>query len=252
MANMSQNIKRILFKQFDLHCLRLSAFMLASFCFSNCFADDVSLQRYDNQRFEALSLKFEQHLKEWEEWKELRPAIKRLVSSEADLEFLITELSKMSKLKANPTAEQLNNEKDIFVVNKETVNGQSKLSVKKSVSQNEAAENNLVVTNVKSFIDSRMTNVEQGEQFSIHLASFVRLKNVQSSWLSYQARYPGLLKDLLPYSTDIIKGETRYRRLLAGVFKSKKHAQEVCAGLKKSNQYCRAVKYNGESMIKYY
>jgi|GEM_PF-4063894 len=267
MASMSQMIKRRGFKQIDSHWLRLVIFMLACFCSANGLANDampkdITSQEHESKRFEALSLKLEQHLQEWEE---LRPAIKRLVSNEADLEFLITELSKMSKLKANPTPEQLNNEHDIVWINKESIKGPYKSSERSALPESKPVKPNknksnkikyiekveqpnkvnqyLAVTNVKQFSNYKKTAVEQGELFAIHLASFVRVKNVQLGWLIYQAKYSALLKGKLPLSMDIVKDGTRYHRLLAGMFKSKKQAKDICDELKEFNQYCRVDKY---------
>ncbi len=243
MAIMSQMIKRRVVNKNNANWLPLAALMLVFFCLPNCMADDVVSQPYDSKRFEELSLKLEKHLREWEE---LRPAIKRLVSDETDLEFLITELSKMSKLKANPTPEQLNNEKDIVLVDKESIEAPFKLAEKKSLVESEQDETYLGVTNVKAFSVLPVESLERGGQFAIHLASFIRVKNVQLGWLIYQAKYSRVLKGKLPLSMDIFKDGTRYHRLLAGMFESKKHAEGICGELKKFNQYCRVVKYKGE------
>jgi len=243
MAIMSQMIKRRVVNKNNANWLRLAAFMLVSFCLPNCMADDGVSQPYDSRRFEELSLKLEKHLREWEE---LRPAIKRLVSDEADLEFLITELSKMSKLKANPAPEPLSNENDMILVKKEPNKAPLRLSGKKSLSKSEPGNNYLGVTNVKGFSVLPMEGLDRAGQFAIHLASFARMKNVQLGWLIYQAKYSGLLKGKLPLSIDIFKDGTRYRRLLAGMFKSKKQAEDICGELKKFSQYCRVVKYKGE------
>jgi len=257
---MSQMNKRRVFNQIDSHWLRFVVFMLVCFCAPNCLANDGDPQVVDVKRFEELTLKLDKHLREWEE---LRPAIKRLVSDEADLEFLITELSKMSKLKANPTPEQLNNETDIALFSKEPVKGPYKSSGRstlpeskpvkpstiKVVSKNEPTKSikqYLDVTNVKRFSEYKKTAIEQGELFSIHLASFVRVKNVQLGWLIYQARHSELLKEKLPLTMDIVKNGTQYHRLLVGMFKSKKQAKDICNELKEVKQYCRVVKYKGE------
>lgn len=256
---MSQMIKQKVVNKSNANWLRLAVFMLVSFCLPNCMADDGVSQLYDSKRFEELSLKLEKHLREWEE---LRPAIKRLVSDEADLEFLITELSKMSKLKANPTPEQLNNEHDIALVNKEPIMGPYKSSERSTLPESKPVKPNeikvldkneppknlkqyLAVTNVKRFSDYKKTAIEQGELFSIHLASFVRAKNVQLGWLIYQARYSELLKEKFPLTMDIVKDGTQYHRLLAGMFKSKQQAKDICNELKEVKQYCRVVKYKG-------
>jgi len=262
MAIMSQMNKRRVFNQIDSHWLRFVFFMLVCFCSPNCLANDGEPQAVDVKRFEELTLKLDKHLREWEE---LRPAIKRLVSDEADLEFLITELSKMSKLKANPTPEQLNNEADIALVNKEPIKGPYKSSERKAITESKpvkpstikvASKNEppksikqyLAVTNIKQFSEYKKTAVEQGELFSIHLASFVRVKNVQLGWLIYQARYSEMLKGKFPLTMDIVKDGTRYHRLLAGMFKSKQQAKDICNALKEVKQYCRVIKYKGEGI----
>lgn len=148
-----------------------------------------------------------------EEWERLKPAIKRLLSNEADLEFLIQELSKLSEIKNSP---------------------------RKPV-------NNMVTGTLSS--ESSLNRIEQDlSLYAVHLASFSNMKNIKSSWEGYKKRYPTLFLSGQALKVSFVKGRKEYLRLIHGPYLSRKEANSICEQLKLSKQYCAVVGYSGEEI----
>ncbi|WP_299804439.1 SPOR domain-containing protein [uncultured Shewanella sp.] len=209
--------------------------VLLSFClFSHL------VQANDDQTEYAKEL---QELKlQLEEWQRLRPAIERLISNEADLEFLILELSKLAEIKENPNKQSFNQ------YDNASTHDAKKSYISPPVNKAATQDFNAVV--VGSELNSHYSESIKNESnlYAIHLASFTNKRNIKSSWIQYQNRFPGLLISGIPLTVSLVKNYKEYTRLIYGPYLSKKEAESSCKLIRVSKQYCSVVKYSGEKL----
>ena len=158
---------------------------------------------------QRLKIQLDEHIQEWQA---LKPTIERLSKSQQDLNFLITELDKLSSIDNTPSNEQLNAETKFTPP---------------------------AIQDKQQPVHSNNKNIE----FGIHIASYQQQKNLVLGWYIYKKKYQALLQNKKAMMQLVDISGKQYRRLIVAPFHSAQEAQRVCKNILDKGSFCQVISY---------
>ena len=192
-----------------------------------------------------LQKQFDEHLTEWQA---LQPRLDRLLKSEQDLTFLMNELDKISTLPPQPSKQQLAGQPaSTRAVKEPTVKEpavKKPITAKKTTIEEPAVKKPVTAKEpIAAKKPITLPAPQKKEEVGVHLASYKEYKNLLRGWNIYLHKYPHLLENKKPRTQAVSKNDGNYQRLIIGGFRSTEEALQLCASLKKKQQFCRVLSY---------
>lgn len=210
----------------------------------------------------AVEDKLDDHMSEWEE---VKPSIERLVALEADLKFLIGELSKSETLQENPVDPRdpvVEEAQDAVPENQvlataplaaadgsapaSEVSTQALPSVNGSGQVNTAGGAGFPERFNDDFSDCEPAPLNLiGKGIGIHVVSYTNLKFAREGWRQLQGKHRAVFCNRLPLVEEVIVRDRRYYSVRIGPWANHKAARSACMELQKKGQYCALATYEG-------
>jgi hypothetical protein len=176
-----------------------------------------------------------------EEWRKMKPSIKRLVAIESELKELISELNTITQQKS-----QLPVEKQPERIPTQTTKNQ----------QNDVENTAVVASPVKPLMSAvKDTSSEPlnensiEKKYAIQLGSMTDKNSLKTTWIALTKVHSNLLSGLTPVYEEVeLRGKNFYR-LKAGGFDTEAQAIQLCNKLELLNVSCFSSNFKGESFL---
>jgi hypothetical protein len=232
-----------MFNNFIIKLVLLSMSIVFGACssLSDFIQDDENIaQDQTSQLSERVGqMPSDEMLIDLEEWRKMKPSIKRLVAIESELKELIGELNTMTQQQSQLPVET------------------QPESIQTTKLQQEDMENIAVVASpVKPLMSAvKDTSSEPPKEISIEkmhaiqLGSMTDKSSIKTTWVALTKVHSNLLSGLTPvYEEAVLRGKTFYR-LKAGGFETEAQAIQLCNKLELLNVSCFSSNYKGESFL---
>lgn len=204
---------------------------------------------------QSLSFKEQKRMQqELDEWRKLKPSLKRLVAVEGEIKDLVTVLASINEpVSGLQTADVANNvessviEKVTFEESSlvsESVNKKNQSEAIKTDSDSNTpiiAEANTSAGSNEGSVTRDDTHIEEKavkSAFSLQLAAVTNPDKVQTTWEKLQNRYPDVLSDLDYHTEEVTVSNRLYYRVKAGDYSSYDEAKASCNKLAKAGASC--------------
>lgn len=179
-----------------------------------------------------------------EEWQQAKPGIERLTELEADLAFLIAEVSKMSDLNTAPQRyadDALQPDTDL-VENGDNV-------IVATMAGTSAGESAAATEPAASTTEETLVSAAPSSDYGLHLASFLKPYSAKFGWYLVNKEYPSLFAGLNPKLQLIQKPNQTLYSLRVGPFASEAQAKRACIKLQQRNYRCQPADFSGEPLV---
>ncbi|MFT5841195.1 MAG: hypothetical protein ACI9UT_003709 [Flavobacteriales bacterium] len=176
-----------------------------------------------------------------EEWRKMKPSIKRLVAIESELKELIGELNTMTQQQSElPVATQ-----------PESIPTQTTKYQRDDVETPAVIISALkpLMSTVKDTSSERPKENSIEKKYAIQLGSMTDKSSIITTWETLTKKHSILLSGLIPvYEEAVLRGKIYYR-LKAGGFETEVQAVKLCNKLQLLNVPCFSSTFIGESFL---
>ncbi|GGD55505.1 hypothetical protein GCM10011357_08910 [Lacimicrobium alkaliphilum] len=211
----------------------------------------------DNQSDEAIS---EQQIQQIvEEWRETRPAIRRLSELESDFMLVLSEIEKLSVIPDAPRDYAVKQELEIVEAEQrqlfssddsesaDVVDDQPAMGVADQPAMNVVNQPAMDSAPLQQTADNQPSESEtlQRQRYAVHIALFLQENTAHVGWKVLNRRYEALFSGLQPLLEKIEHPEQRLYSLRVGPFFEAEQADHFCSVLKRRKYKCKLTAYIG-------
>ncbi|MBU3003038.1 SPOR domain-containing protein [Paraglaciecola arctica] len=176
-----------------------------------------------------------------EEWRKMKPSIKRLVAIESELKELIVQLNAITQQQNVTTSDSQTKDASEVDVN---------------IEQKEVT-NNTVITSpaipIDNTIQEPIHTVKKVEalskKYGVQLGSLTDKQSLKTTWTGLMQKHSNVLAKLTPLYEEAIIGGKIYYRLKAGGLESQAKANELCNLLQTLNTSCFTTIFEGKAFL---
>lgn len=251
------------------HIKSLMIFIMASCTLAACGASSLgTAPDSQSQALTTTSPEFIDIDRRLSELESMKPGLMRLISIEADIKSLITELNTLAdNYSGSPDgtpATQQSDEDEIEYLSVSDLMGRTAPEgdtpetkapeappvtvVDASPPQEEAQTSQSPPPQTSQQTPPRRATGTPSD-FAVHLTSYNDSRNLVTGWSMQKQRYPALLSTLTPRIEWIstASGES-FLRLKAGPFATRAEADQTCRAIRARDAYCAVMAYTGSNI----
>lgn len=183
-----------------------------------------------------------------QEWRETKPAIRRLSELESDFMLVLSEIEKLSVIPDAPDGYRSEQELEIVAdeTSKRLSDNFQKLPEKAAgrwempgMSDNDAPSKQTTATQPAA------EDTLQRQRYAVHIALFLQENTAHVGWKVLNRRYDALFSGLQPLLEKIEYPQQQLYSLRVGPFSEQKEAYRFCSVLKRRKYQCKLTDYTG-------